>query len=149
MDNQFPPEAEGLGYHSDGSSTIGLVEGVNDASARLVEDFRVTRYELEVLARHYLEKVRQYEHEWTAYRCAGSTGMRMLAFGERRLGSIERFLGEDALDKALAPVEEKWRRIFDDLKVALATPVWCEECGGEFCRKDLQADGCQGCLDSS
>ena len=145
MDDQFPPEAEGLGFYSDGISTIGLVEGVNDASARLVEDFRVTRYELELLARHYLEEVREYEHEWAAYQCTGSTEMRMQAFGRRRLGSIERILGEDVLVKALAPVEERWRRTFDDLKVDLANPVKCEECGGEFCREALYQVVCEGC----
>ena len=145
MDNQFPPEAEGLGYHSDGSSTIGLVEGVNDASARLIEDFRVTRYELEVLARHYLEKVKQYEHEWMAYRCTGSTGRRMLAFGERRLDSIERILGKDVLDKVLEPVEEKWRKTFDDLRVFLATPGKCEQCGEEFDREVAYQVTCEGC----
>ena len=104
--DQFPPEAEGLGFYSNGTSTIGLVDGVNDASARLVEDFRVTRYELEVLARHYLEHVRQAEHEWAAFMQSGSTSSRQAAFGGKRLHSIERVLGKDALEKALAPVEE-------------------------------------------
>ena len=149
MNDQFPPEAEGCEPLSVGPITIGVVRGVNDASAGLVEDFRVTRYELEVLARHYLEKVKQVEHEWTAYRCTGSTGMRMLAFGERRLGSIERILGKDVLDKALAPMEEEWRRRLDDVKVDLATPVKCEECGEKFYREVPYQVACLGCPDSS
>jgi hypothetical protein len=143
--DQFPPEAEGLGFYSNGTSTIGLVDGVNDASARLVEDFRVTRYELEVLARHYLEEVRFFEYDFAAYRVTGSTAIRMVPFGERRLGSIERILGEDVLVKALAPVEEEWRKRFDDLEIDLATPVKCEECGGEFRRENLCSALCQGC----
>ncbi len=63
----------------------------------------------------------------------------------RRLGSIELVLGEDVLAKALAPVEEKWRRQFDDLKVDFATPVKCEECGEEFYREVMYQVTCEGC----
>lgn len=116
-----------------------------DNQLPLEEDFRVTRNELEVLARHYLEHVRDVEFEWAAYQQTGSDSTRRGTFGKRRLGSIERILGEDVLDKALARVEEKWRRKFDDLKVDLATPVKCEQCGEEFYREVAYQVDCMEC----
>ena len=35
----------------------------------------------------------------------------------------------------LAPVEEEWQKVFEELKDLLATPVKCEECGKEFLRE--------------
>ncbi len=59
MTKQMPVESQGLGALG---GVIGVVSGVNDASAYLVEDFKPTLYELEVLARHYLEKAREVEY---------------------------------------------------------------------------------------
>ena len=140
MNDQFPPEAEGCEW----MIAKGIFGG-KDPSFKLVEDFRVTRHELEVLARHYLEDVRDCEYWWVAHKTTGSDWLRESEFAKRRLGSIERILGEDVLDKALEPMEEEWRRKFDDVKVDLATPVKCEECGGEFCREVLDQVVCEGC----
>ena len=145
MDNQFPPEAEDLGWLSGGLPRKGVVEGVNDASAKLIEGFQFDWYELEVLARHYLWEVRDSEYFWVAYKTTASAWLRKKEFALARLDSIERILGEDVLAKALAPVEEKWRRRFDELKVDLATPVKCEKCGEEFYREVLYQVTCVGC----
>ena len=115
--DQLPPEGERPGMAQCSSPAKALVKGVNDASARFVEDFQVTRYELEVLARYYLEDVRDVEFKSAAYMQSGSDSTRRSRFGAKRLDSIERILGADVLAKALATVEEKWRRQFDDLKV--------------------------------
>ena len=140
MNDQFPPEAEGAEW----TIQKGIFGGV-DPSFKLVEDFRVTLNELEVLARHYLEDVRRCEYMWVAHEATGSDWMRKEAFGLARLDSIERILGKDVLDKALEPVEEEWKNTFDDVKVYLATPVKCEQCGGEFYREVLEQVVCQGC----
>ncbi len=149
--DQSAHEEEGQGWLSAARPPrIALVEGVNDASAELVEDFQVTRYELKVLARQYLEDVKESEFEYAAYLQAGSTETKKSRFGIRRLGSIELVLGKDVLAKALAPVEEKWKRTFDDLKVDLATPVKCEKCGKKFYREDVcpvEPVLCHKCLD--
>ena len=108
---------------------------------RLVEDFRVTCEELETLARSYLEEARSNEHEWSWSGQVGSSETRRNAFAYGRLNSIERILGKDVLDKVLAPVEEKWQKVFEDL---MATPVKCMECGEEFLR---EVEGQVTCLD--
>ncbi len=58
MEKQIPVESEGLGAIRAGGLIIGRVSGVNDESACLVEHFKPTQYELEVLANHYLEEGR-------------------------------------------------------------------------------------------
>ena len=140
MNDQFPPEAEGCEW----MIRQGIFGG-RDPSFKLVEDFVPTRRDLEVLARNYLDDVRDCEYCSMAHAMTGSDWSRDSAFANRRLDSIERILGKDVLDRVLAPVEEKWRRMFDGVKVDLATPVKCEECGGEFCREVLDQVVCAGC----
>ena len=140
MDKQSPPEAEGCGW----MIKAGIVGG-RDPALRLAEDFVPTRRDLVVLARNYLDVVRDCQYCWMAYATTGSDWLRDSALANRRLDSIERILGADVLAKALAPVEEKWRKTFDGVKVDLATPVKCEECGGEFCREVLDQVTCEGC----
>ena len=137
MNDQYPQEAEG--WITDGPFSL------DSASFRLVEDFRVTRHELEVLARHYLGDVRVEEYRWAAYETTCSTGQRERAFGLRRLGTIERILGEDVLDKVLEPVEEYWNKEFEELKDFLATTVKCEVCGKEFLREVEYQVTCLDC----
>ena len=140
MKDQFPLEAEGCEW----MIRKGIFGG-KDPSFKLVEDFVPTRRDLEVLARDYLDDVRNCEFCWVAYQTAGSDWSREKAFGLARLDSIERVLGEDAFAEAVASVNEKWEKVAADLKVALATSVKCEECGGDFCREVLYQVVCQGC----
>ena len=93
MDNQLTPEAE-----------IAVVERVNDASARLLEDFRVDRYELKVLARDYLEQVIEIDYNMAAY---GMYDNKLRGFATRRLASIEPILGEDVFAKLVASAKEE------------------------------------------
>ena len=145
MNDQFPIEAEDLEWFSGGPPRIGPVEGVNDASAKLIEGFQFDWGELRVLARHYLWRVRDCEYQWVAYKVTDCTWFREKEYAEERLGVIKRILGESELAEALAPVEEKWRRQFVKLKIDFATPVKCEECGEEFYREVMYQVGCQGC----
>ncbi len=59
MGKQMAVESEGLGPL--GGVIGGGISGLNDQSASLVENFKPTLYELEVLARHYLEEAREIE----------------------------------------------------------------------------------------
>ena len=147
MDQQSPPEAEDLELLNGEPPEIAVVERVNDASARLLRDFRVDRDELEVLARYYLEDVRNWEYWRVAHGVIGGT--KKMWFAECRLGDIGRILGEDVLHKALARVEEEWRRSFDEARDLLATRVKCEQCGAEFYREWVLQDACMGCLPTS
>ena len=140
MNDQFPLEAEGCEW----MISQGIFGG-RDPSFKLVHDFVPTRRDLEVLARDYLDDVRNCEFFGVAYQTAGSDWSREKAFGLARLDSIERILGKEVLDRALEPVEERWREMFDGVKVDLATPVKCEECGEKFYREVLYQVVCQGC----
>ena len=129
MDNQLPLEA--------GEPP--------DASARLLEDFRVDRNELEVLARDYLEQVNNIDYWMIA---CGMLDNKTRDFATHRLASIEPILGEDVFAKLVASVYEKWEKELADLEVAIAT-LKCEECGGECWTGNLfDPPLCQECIDS-
>jgi hypothetical protein len=114
--DQLPPETEDLGWRSASPPRIALIEGVNDASAELVDAFRVTRYELEVLARNYLEEMNAI-----VYWCAttwGTTEDKSIDFVADRVNSIARVLGDDAFAEAVAAVQENGATAVADLKSA-------------------------------
>ncbi len=140
MKNKYPTEAEVC----ESMIENGVIGG-EDSRFALIEGFVPTRRDLEMLAHHYLDDVRSYEYQWMAHQTICSECLRESEFAKRRLGSIERILGKDVLDEVLAPVEEEWRKTFDGVKVDLATPMDCVECGEEFLREVLEQDVCQGC----
>ena len=94
MKNQYAPEAK--------EWITGGLFSLDSSPFRLVENFRVTREELETLARTYLDEVRRIEHWWNCVAQVGSSETRRRAFAYGRLNSIERILGKDVLDKVLA-----------------------------------------------
>ncbi len=123
MKRQMAKESEGLGplvsepMGIDGKRlAIGMVPGVNDAGATLVENFAPTRYELEVLANHYLEEVRAIEFDGEFLGSSGSYEIRMRPFAYRRLDAIWQVLGEESFKKAIAPMEEKWQKVFAEAR---------------------------------
>ena len=117
-----------------------------DPGFKLVEDFVPTRRDLETLARDYLEDMRDCEYGQMVHKTFDVDRGKDWDFTFRRLDSIERILGKKVLRRVLAPVEEKWRKMFDDVKVELAIPMDCEECGDEFFRDFLQQVLCPECL---
>ena len=79
------------------------VPGATDESSRLVHGFVPTRYELAVIAPHYLEAIHANgcgNQEETGR----STGERVIAFALERLATIGSILGGDELRRVLAPV---------------------------------------------
>ena len=99
---QFPQESETLGAFNTSRSLIGVTEGVNNESAKLVPGFVPTRYELCALAEHYLNKALDIEYGWELTSQVGSDQLRMESFAWRRLNTICELVGEDAVDHALS-----------------------------------------------
>ena len=129
MKKQMPVESEGLGPL--GGVIGGGISGVNDQSACLVENFKPTLYELEVLARHYLEEARGIEFGGVFLGCSGSIEIRMHPFACRRLATIEAFLGEESFRNAIASTEEKWEKAFTEADEIEKNLEPCKQCGAQ------------------
>lgn len=86
------------------------VPATTDESSDVVHGFVPTRYELAVIALHYLDAIpangRGNEAE-----TGGSTGERVTAFALERLATIGNILGGDELRRALAPVREEGNEV--------------------------------------
>jgi hypothetical protein len=125
---QFPEESESLGAFLCGRALIGRTPGVNDESAKLVTGFRPTRYELAVLAEHYLNTALEIEHWWESTSVVGSSEVRMEDFAWRRLGTIREMLGQEEYDEATSSTWNKWNKKFKEL----AALPRCEHCGVKY-----------------
>jgi hypothetical protein len=128
MPSKKPKESEGLERTALGLNTLP-VAGVNDELAALVDDFVPTRFELAVLAHHYLNELRQLDYDWIFFRYTGSSEWRMASFVERRLGTIESCLGAEEMREALKDIEEKWGRIFEEAQRKIDRAIPCMKCG--------------------
>ena len=147
MKKHFPAESEGLGPRVVGNGfALGIVPGVNDASAELVEGFRPTRYELEVLATDYMERLGVIAADWEAFGQTGSYEIRFGPFAWRRLDTICNILGEEEFTQAIAPVKAKWDNVLAKCREQVENPEPCEECGasrsGPLPLSDLLCDRC-------
>ncbi len=139
MGKQMAVESEGLGPLG---GVIGAgIRGVNDQSASLVENFKPTLYELEVLARHYLEEAREIEFDGKFLGSSGSYEIRMHPFAYRRLATIENVLGEERFQKAIARTEEKWDKIFAEAAEIERNLEACKGCGRKRVYYDYAAPG--------
>ena len=103
--SQFPEESEALGAWGSRLGLVGLAEGVNDESARLVHDFTPTRHELGVLARHYLKVAFDIETWWESCNQVGSDETREHAFAGRRLETLRSMLGDAVFEQSEARIE--------------------------------------------
>ena len=129
MEKQMAVESEGLGPLG---GVIGAgIRGVNDQSASLVENFKPTLYELEVLARHYLEEARMIEFDGRFLGMSGSYEIRMQPFAYRRLATIESILGEERLQEAISRAEEKWDKRFAEAEEIEKNLEPCKSCGAK------------------
>ena len=131
MKNQMPVESEGLGPIGAGGFIIGRISGVNEESAYLVEHFKPTQYELEVLARHYLEEARMIEFDGRFLGMSGSYEIRMQPFAYRRLATIKSILGEERLQEAISRAEEKWDKRFTEAEEIEKNLEPCKSCGAK------------------
>jgi len=81
-----------------------------------VKEFVATRYELEVLAKHYFNEQQEIHFDWEAYQQVGGSECRFDAFAGRRLAEIEKLLGSEALDAVVAKDFAKWKKKFRRLR---------------------------------
>ncbi len=129
MKKQMPVESEGLGPIA---GVIGAgISGVNDSTAYLVENFKPTLYELEVLARHYLEEAREIEFYGRFLGSSGSYEIRMHPFACRRLATLESFLGAERFHKAIARTIEAEDRAFAQAEEVEKNLEPCKACGAK------------------
>ena len=114
---------------------------LDDDLAKLVRSFVPTRFELEIIAKHHFDEVMKDRWMWESYRQACSFGGRKRSFGLQRLATIEDFIGEQALDRAIAPVRKEWDKSFEHLaKNKCKHDVLREYCGCK--RKVLSQASC-------
>jgi hypothetical protein len=136
----FPKESSGLHAHGLPGFALGVVGGVNDSSARLVEGFQPTEYELELLAQHYVDRI----NDMTLFqRCTGQIGTgdwRLDAFSNRRLDTIRRALGQDKFDAAISKTLAKWKQEFADAENSEQSLAPCTKCGGKRSLPDAAND---------
>ena len=121
----FPQESKKLEAWVAGPCIMGVVEGVNNKMALLVHEFQPTRHELATLARHYLDRVREIDFNWTHSGQSGSYEIRFHPFGHRRLATIHELLGDDEFENAISDLESEWEKKIAEIKSVEP----CDECG--------------------
>ncbi len=131
MRKQLPVESEGLGPLVGDGFAVGVVSGVNDESGCLVEDFKPTIHELDVLARQYLIEARIIEFDSRFLGMGDSYGIRMRPFAYRRLATIENVLGEERFQEAITRTVEEWDRKFAEAEEIERNLEPCKQCGGK------------------
>lgn len=116
------------------------VEMANHDKARIAPRFEITKYELEVLARHYFNVQEEHYFFHRLYQQWGSRESRECAFSGFRLRKISEALGENALDAALAKDTEKWRREYEQADARESQLPPCRRCGGKRTIADAAHD---------
>ena len=124
---------------------IGVVHGVNDQGAELVEEFEPTRLELSILAKHYAELIHDVWHTWYAFQYSDSYGIGMKPFAERRLSRIWNILTEEELQEVAQYIRESNRTI-KEMRHEVENPAPCNHCGiprkGPIPPFDVLCDAC-------
>ena len=134
--DQSPKESVGLTLAWRDDQVHDLTPELNDESLRLVEGFRPTRHELEVIARHHMDNALGYSFAYEIY--GDNVWDPEEIFSNRRLGTIFEILGEEAIEKAVAPTRKKWADRFAESK----SWPWCETCGYPFAPEEHDSDEC-------
>jgi hypothetical protein len=128
-DSVLAPESEGLGAFGNGFVVIGWVPEVNGEGALEVNEFVPTRHEVSIIARNWLREVRDIRFDFFCYRQSGSRETRVLSFACRRLDSIERILGEVAL-------QQLDRDVMSELEAKVDPQLWKMFLTGEEPERD-------------
>lgn len=123
------------------------VEMATRDAARFIPEFKVTKYELGVLARHYFDIREDHYFFNRLYQQWGSSESRECAFSGARLAKIGDAIGKEALDAALATLEEKWRDKYAEADSHEHTLAPCSLCGGKRTIADDANDPEGRCLD--
>ena len=88
---------------------MGLVDEVNGPGAEECQEYNPSRFELELLARHWAEVILGYEIDWFLYATSDSTSIRREPYAQRRLARIEDIIGADAITKIFEQLREEAR----------------------------------------
>jgi hypothetical protein len=86
---------------------IGRVDQVNGPGAKQVPEFVSTRYELLVLAKHWLKELLRINFDYYCYQQYCSRESRIRSFASCRIGRIEGILGQEAIDKVEGEVRSE------------------------------------------
>jgi hypothetical protein len=119
-------DREGLGYSGGVGFTIGYVDEVNGRGSTECPDYRPSRHELAILARHWFRKNYDDATNCWLYAYSGSSESRRLSYSHRRLNRIGAILGEEEMDKIGQEVD------------AMCRKEWGEEVWEAFLRHDDQ-----------
>jgi hypothetical protein len=148
----MPEESAGLGAWKGAGMTIGMVRGVNDRWARLVEGFAPSEYELVVLAKHYLDVRMDVALISRCFEQTGSDLWRKQAFADARLNTIEQALGEAKFDAAIAKKLAEWTQKFTDADNEEQSLAPCTKCGTKrflYMLAPAHPDLCDACVPDS
>jgi hypothetical protein len=119
-------DRDDLGFMGGPKFAIGYVEEVNGRGSEECPGYPASRFELTILARHWMTEL-FFNQLWCwRYAMSGSRESRILHYASRRLGRLEAILGKDDMDKVEQEVEEKCRR------------KWGEETWDAFNRDDTE-----------
>jgi hypothetical protein len=92
--------------HIGGIEIGGEIVGVNDEGTEMI-DVRITRYEAEVLYRHWFERYRDVEEFCFIYEVSGSREWREQSYCQYRLGILEDYQSSAFLDGISKEVERR------------------------------------------
>ena len=95
-----------------------------------VSGFDLTRHDLGVLARHYLNTYYDHDYfwEWSGSTCGWER--RLHAFCVQVLNKIFTVLGEDTFEMEVDEIHKKWKKEFDDLE------TWMKETPDAYGREE-------------
>jgi len=94
--------------------TMGLVDDVNGPGAEECQEYDPSRFEIELLARHWAEVILDYEIDWFLYATSCSTSIRREPYAQRRLARIEELIGTDAIKQIFDQLREEARERLGD-----------------------------------
>jgi len=100
---------------------VGFVDEIVGEGGKLHSEFAPTRYEIEVLVRHWAWFLIENDFFYWKHRSTGSTDYRMAAFADRRLNRIGQLLGEEF-------VETIWRETESSLEQSVGKKEWKRFC---------------------
>lgn len=150
VSQEVPDEALDLGALKVQRIIIGVVPGVNDPSALLVNGANLTVRELGKLAIHYINHSFEIDMLWREYGVSGSYEYRMSIFAGKRLDTIRIFLGEHLYDELTADVNDACNKKITALNEREKNLPACKKCGGKRTLPDDEYnDGlilCVNCL---